>query len=155
MRRLGGLSTVPARPRRAPTMSANCASMNVAAVTKSGASEIAESSSARRSPPSCGLTATAALSRFESLKSPLQIRIFYPHPVELVRSAGAQSARTGSRPRESHGFGVLEIGLDGCDDNARLYRHEVDADEGDAHPRVDDDTLVENTIENIDKGATA
>ena len=28
---------------------------------------------------------------------------------------------------------------------------EIDADERDAYPRVDDDALVENTIENIDE----
>jgi hypothetical protein len=59
--------------------------MNVAAVTKSGASEMAERSSASFSPLSCGLEAilpvscgpeaAAFLSSFESLKSPLQIRI--------------------------------------------------------------------------------
>ena len=94
MKRRGGLSSGNAHARRAPTMSANCASMKVAADSKSGASEMAERSSANRSPPSCGLVATATLSRLDSLKSPLQICIFYPHPVELVRSAGAELART-------------------------------------------------------------
>src|SRR5437660_6240558 len=92
----GGLSSVTASARRAPTMSANCASIELAAVTKSGASEIAERSSARRSPLSCelgvilelscDLAATPAVSRFKSLKSPLQICIFYPHPIELFRA---------------------------------------------------------------------
>ncbi len=99
----GGLSSVNARARRAPTMSANCASMELAAVTKSGASEIAERSSASRSPLSCGLGAIAELScclaatprvsRFESLKSPLQICIFYPHPLELFRPTRRKLAK--------------------------------------------------------------
>ena len=74
-------------------MSAIWAIMNVAAVAKSGASEIAESSSARRSPVSCGLAATASLSRLESLKSPLQISIFRSHPIQLVGRTGADVAR--------------------------------------------------------------
>jgi len=35
--------------------------------------------------------------------------------------------------------------LDGGNDHKRLDRDEVDAHEGDAHPGVDDDALVENT----------
>ena len=54
MKRRGGLSSVIAIARRAPRMSAIWAIMNVAAVAKSGASEMAESSSASRSPLSCG-----------------------------------------------------------------------------------------------------
>jgi hypothetical protein len=134
MNRRGGLSNVTANARRAPTMSANCASMNVAAASKSGASEIAERSSDRRSPLSCGLMATAGLSRLGSLKSPLQICIFYPHPVELVHSAGAELPRAGTVRGESHRFGIFEIRLDGRHDDSSLDRHQVDADQGDAHP---------------------
>src|SRR3982074_3457062 len=155
MNRCGGVGRVTANPRRAPTMSANCASMNVAAVSKSGASEIAERSSARRSPLSCGLIATAGVSRLDSFKSPFQICIFYPHPVELVCTAGAELAWAGTGRGETHRFGVFEIRVDRCDDDARLDRHNVDPDQGDAHPRVDDNTLIENAIENIDKRATA
>src|SRR3954469_3126676 len=150
MKRCGGVSSVIANARRAPTMSANWARRNVAAVTKSGASEITESSWERRSPLSCGRVATAELSRFESLKSPLQICIFCPHPVELVRSTCDQFARTRSGRRQAYCFGVLEVGVDRCHDDSRFDRHQIDADEGDAHPRVDDDTLVENAVENID-----
>ncbi len=89
--------------------------MKVAAVTKSGASDIAERSSASLSPLSCGLEpinplscgfeATAFLSSFESLKSPLQIRILYPHPVKLVSPTRAELAkRAGSRRCEAHCF---------------------------------------------------
>ena len=92
-KRRGGLSSVMAIARRAPRMSAIWAIMKVAPVEKSGASEIAESSSASRSPVSCGLAPTASLSRLESLKSPLQISIFRPHPIQLVRRSGADVAR--------------------------------------------------------------
>jgi hypothetical protein len=124
--------------------------MKVAAVTKSGASDMAERSSARRSPLSCGLEATAALSRFESLKSPLQICIFGPHTLELLRSAGGELSRAGSGHGEPYCFRILEIGLDGRNDDSRFYSRELDTDEGDANPGVDDNTLVENAIENID-----
>ena len=79
-----------ASARLAPRMSASWAIMKVAAVTKSGASEMAERSSASFSPLNCGLAATAAISRFESLKPPLQIRIFQSHPVELVCSTNSE-----------------------------------------------------------------
>jgi hypothetical protein len=134
--------------------------MNFAAVTKSGASEIAERSSASFSPLSCGLEAmfplscgleaAALLSSFESLKSPLQIRIFQPHPVELVRSTRAELAeRAGSRRREAYCFRVFEVRLDRRDDDTRFDGYEIDSNQRDANPGVDDDTLVENAIENI------
>src|SRR5207237_6417049 len=129
-----GLSRVTTTPRFAPTMSANCASMKVAAVTKSGASEMAERSSARRSPLSCELEATAALSRFESFKSPLKIRIFRPHTFELLGSACGQLACPRYRRRKPDGFGVFQVGIDGGNDDARFYGREPAADEGDAHP---------------------
>jgi hypothetical protein len=152
MSRFGGLSSVIAKARRAPRMSASCAIMNVAPVTKSGASEMAERSVASFSPLSCGLLATATVSRFESLKPPLQIRVFQAHPIELVGSTGAKLAkRAGSRRSEAHCFRVLEVSLDRGDDDARFNSHEIDTDEGNANPCVDDDALVENAIENIDK----
>jgi hypothetical protein len=134
--------------------------MKVAAVTKSGASDIAERSSASLSPLSCGLEpilplscgfeAAAFLSSFESLKSPLQIRILYPHSVKLVSPTRAELAkRAGSRRCEAHCFRVFEVGLDRRDHNARFDGHEIDSYQRNANPGVDDDTLVENAIENI------
>src|SRR6185436_7001402 len=102
-------------------MSANCATMNVAAVTKSGASDMAERSSASRSPLSCGLEATAALSRFESFKSPLQICIFRPHPLQLLRSTRGELAWPRPGCCEPHRLGVLEIGVDRGHYDARFY----------------------------------
>src|SRR3712207_8740472 len=46
-------------------------------------------------------------------------------------------ARDGGR--QADGLGVLEVGVDGGDDDARLDRDQVDADERDADPRVDED----------------
>jgi len=103
-KRRGGLSRVMAIARLAPRMSAIWAIMKVAPVVKSGASEIAESSSASRSPVSCGLAATASLSRLESLKAPLQISIFRSHPVKLVRRPGADVAGAGAWSGESDGL---------------------------------------------------
>jgi hypothetical protein len=140
-------------------MSANWAIMKVAAVTKSGASDIAERSSASLSPLSCGLEpilplsgfeAAALRSSFESLKSPLQIRILYPHPVKLVGPTRAELAkRSGSRRCEAHCFRVFEVRLDRRDHNARFDGHEIDSYKRDANPGVDDDALVEDAIENI------
>src|SRR2546423_3097453 len=163
--RCGGVSSVTASARRVPTTSANWASMKVVAVTKSGASEMAESISARRSPLSCGLVATvglscgrlatSAVSRFKSLKPPLQICIFRPHPIELLCSTCGQFTRTRSGKRHANRFRVLEISLDGRDDDTRFDCHEVDTYEGDSNPCVDDDAFVEYAIENIDKRAAA
>jgi hypothetical protein len=129
-------------------------------VTKSGASDIAERSSASLSPLSCGpepilplscgFEAAALLSSLESLKSPLQIRILYPHPIELVGTTGPELAeRTGSRRCEAHCFRVFEVCLDRCDYDARFDGHEIDSNQRDANPGVDDDALVEDAIENI------
>src|SRR5437879_1345854 len=63
------------------------------------------------------------------------------------------------RPRErhrrhfSHGFPVLPIRRDRRDDDTSLDGDEVDADERDAHPGVDDDALVEHAIQNVDEAA--
>jgi hypothetical protein len=52
-------------------------------------------------------------------------------------------------------LGVLEVGVDRGHDDARLDRQEVDADERDANPGIDDDAFVQHSIENIDETRTA
>src|SRR3712207_3637689 len=70
-------------------------------------------------------------------------------PIHVHRHAPARlvGERLGPRPhgrardggRQADGLGVLEVGVDGGDDDARLDRDQVDADERDADPRVDED----------------
>src|SRR3712207_9529419 len=62
-------------------------------------------------------------------------------------------ARDGGR--QADGLGVLEVGVDGGDDDARLDRDQVDADERDADPRVDDDALVQHAVEHVNQAGSA
>ena len=52
-------------------------------------------------------------------------------------------------------LGVLEVGVDRRDDDASFDRDEVDADQRNADPRVDDDPLVEDAIEHVDETRSA
>jgi hypothetical protein len=45
--------------------------------------------------------------------------------------------------------GVSEIRGEGGDNNVRLDRHELDADQREAHPRVDHDSLVEHAVQHV------
>ena len=69
----------------------------------------------------------------------------------LGRRGARARARLRDRRDRTDRLGVLEVRVDRGDDDARLDGDEVDADEGHAHPRVDDDPLVENAIENVDE----
>src|SRR3954470_1418936 len=132
-------------PRSASTISSTCASRNAAAEAKSGASASAERSPATvRSPTSVG-PISPSRSRVLLLKSTSQLRVLALHPLELGHLACSELARTRYRRRDAHCFRVLQIGVDGRDHNARLHRHEIDSYERDASPRVDHDTLVQNT----------
>jgi hypothetical protein len=46
--------------------------------------------------------------------------------------------------------GVSEIRGEGGDNNVRLDRHELDADQREAHPRVDHDSLVEHAVQHVE-----
>ncbi len=104
-----------------------------------------ERNSLSLSPVSAESPSTAIASGFELLKPPLQLDVFRTHPVELRRvAAGGDFARSRARSRETDRLGVSEVGVNGGDDNARFNRNEIDSDEGNANPRVDDDTLVQS-----------
>src|SRR5437667_33877 len=55
----------------------------------------------------------------------------------------------------SHRFRVLQVRVDRRHHDARLDGDEVDTNQRDADPRVDDDPLVEHTIEDVDETRTA
>src|SRR5438552_3650510 len=57
--------------------------------------------------------------------------------------------------RGADGFRVLQVGIDGGHDDAGFNGDEVDAYEGNPHPRVDDDALVEDAVKNVNKTAAA
>src|SRR4051795_11709657 len=77
------------------------------------------------------------------------------------RSARGSAAFAGSERRTRDGrrdtdcFCVLEVRIDRSDDDARFNRDQVDADEGDANPRVDDDTFVEDPVEYVNETCAA
>src|SRR5207249_3512156 len=52
---------------------------------------------------------------------------------------------------ESEGVGVSEVRVDRGHDDSCLDSNEVDADERDPDPGIDDDALVENPVEDIDE----
>src|SRR5262249_59845007 len=50
---------------------------------------------------------------------------------------------------------VLEVRVDGGDDDPRLDGDEIDADQRHAHPGIDDDSLVQYSIEHVDEAGPA
>src|SRR6266536_6166813 len=52
---------------------------------------------------------------------------------------------------DAHSFRIPEVGIDGGDHDARLHGDQVDPDERDADPCVDDDPLIEDAIEYVDE----
>jgi len=46
---------------------------------------------------------------------------------------------------------VSQICLDRRDDDARLDRNEIDPDECNAYPRIDDNAFVKNAVEDVDQ----
>jgi len=72
--------------------------------------------------------------------------------------------RTGCRlgrdliDRPGHGLRqqpcIAEVRLDGGDRHARLDRDQVDTDQRNADPRIDDDTLVEDPVEYVNDTAS-
>jgi hypothetical protein len=69
------------------------------------------------------------------------------------RVAADCRARCGGRL--TNGIGVAQIGVDRRDNDTRFNRDQVNANQGDAHPCVDDDPLVENAIEHVDETGSA
>src|SRR5580692_2661497 len=62
----------------------------------------------------------------------------------------AATITAGMRPTLSDGVGTIQVRRDRGHDDPRLDRDQVDADQRDAHPCVDDDPLVKNTVEHVD-----
>src|SRR5437867_3013364 len=67
-----------------------------------------------------------------------------------VRSGRLRGERFGGNRRQLDLTDLSLVGLDGRDDDAGFYRDEVDAGEGDADPGVDDDALVQDTVQDIE-----
>ena len=63
------------------------------------------------------------------------------------------------RPRDRRdlpdGFRIFQVRIDGGDDHAGFDGDEVDPDQRDAHPGVDDDALVQDAVENVDETRAA
>src|SRR5205814_571026 len=48
------------------------------------------------------------------------------------------------------GFRVLQVSIDRCDHDACLNGDEVDPDQRDTHPGIDDDPLIQYSVEDVD-----
>jgi hypothetical protein len=60
-----------------------------------------------------------------------------------------QASRKGTGPSDR--LRVLEVGINGRDDDARVDRGQnIDAEEGDACPLVDNDSLIEHAVDHVD-----
>src|SRR6185503_7707487 len=69
-----------------------------------------------------------------------------------VNGARASTKRSGRLARrKAKRICVPQVGVDGGDDDARFDRDQVDANERHAHPRVDDDSFVQDAVEYIDE----
>src|SRR5689334_11747199 len=138
-------------PRSASAKSSTCASRNDAADEKSGASASAERTAATvRSPTSVG-PINPSRSRVLLLKPTSQLRILALHALELRHLARSKLTRTRHRCCNADSLRVLQVRIDRGHDHAGLDGHQIDSDERDAYPCVDDDALVQNTVENIDE----
>lgn len=54
-----------------------------------------------------------------------------------------------STGREADSLGVLEVCLHRSDDDARLNGEELDPYEGDTSPGINDDTLIEDAVDDL------
>src|SRR5688572_22380106 len=120
-------SIVSTQPRPAPATSANCAIRNAAAVENSFASEMTERSSASRSPLRACCCVTATPSRVALLKPAPQLDILRLDPLELRLATGGQLTGTPDRRRDADRLGILQVGLDRSDDDARFHGHQIDS----------------------------
>ena len=55
----------------------------------------------------------------------------------------------------AHRLGVLEVRVDRCDHDACFNGDQVDANERDPDPGVDDDTFIQDPVEYVDQTAAA
>ena len=63
--------------------------------------------------------------------------------------------RTRHQTGQSHCVGVLQVGIDGRDHDARFDRDQVDADQGNSNPGVDHDAFIQDSIQYINQTGTA
>src|SRR5450755_1996159 len=73
------------------------------------------------------------------------------HAARAGSASGFAERRTRDGGRDTDRFRVLQVCVDRRDDNAGLDGDQIDADEGDSHPRIDDDAFVENPVEDINE----
>src|SRR5213075_3239546 len=89
------------------------------------------------------------------LSTELRARDARRRRARAARCSAAAFARSEGRTRDggrdTDGFCVLEVRVDRSDDDARFNRDQIDADEGDTNPRVDDDTFVEDPVQYVNK----
>src|SRR5438034_2980008 len=93
------------------------------------------------------LTATSAAGGCASLELSPEGGVFcndFLIPLALDRGLG-------HRRNLADRFGVLQVRVDRRHHHARFHGDEIDADQRDTHPGVDDDALVEHAIENVDE----
>src|SRR5207237_5330208 len=96
-------------------------------------------------------------SRISATAHPLlgALRCARPRLCHLLVDSTSAECRTSRRSHEAESIGVPEIRVDGGDDDPRFDCHEVDADERDPDPGIDDDALVENAVEDVDEARSA
>src|SRR5688500_5246223 len=94
------------------------------------------------------------LNSTQFIASAAQFGVLAHHPVHLRAHVRRRQHWPRREARNPDRLGELQIRLDGGDDNARLDAHEIDADQRNADVRVNDDALVEDTVENVNE-ATA
>src|SRR6185437_8465625 len=94
-----------------------------------------------------------AVRRVELFQAQAELVVLALHAFELrFDERPGQLTRPRAGSRETHCFRVLEICIDGRDDDARFNSHEVNTDQRDTDPGIDDDTLVEHSVEDVDEG---
>src|SRR5438128_2180910 len=67
-----------------------------------------------------------------------------------VASVAVQDGRGGSDSPQPDLSDLMLVGLDGGDDDAGFYGDQVDAHDGNAHPGIDHDALVQDTVQDIE-----
>jgi hypothetical protein len=55
--------------------------------------------------------------------------------------------------KAAHGLGETQIGVDTGNDNARIYREQLNADKGHANVNIDHQALVQDGVKDISEAA--
>jgi len=75
--------------------------------------------------------------------------------LDLSRFLALGELRTRDQAGKTNSVGVLQVRVDRGHYHARFDRDQIDADQRDAHPRIDHDAFVEYAIEYVNKTGTA